>query len=82
MRSVVKGVAVAGLTATIAVPILRRRFKIPAAVTATALAAGPPSLAVVGRRTRLHRRGGDGERRVSGRGEREEQQDGEQAFHA
>jgi membrane-associated phospholipid phosphatase len=53
VRSVVKGVAVAGLTATIAVPILRRRFKIPAAVTATALAAGPPSLAVVGRRTRL-----------------------------
>jgi membrane-associated phospholipid phosphatase len=49
----VKGVAVAGLAAAIAVPLLRRKLKIPASVTATALAAGPPSLAVVGRRTRL-----------------------------
>jgi membrane-associated phospholipid phosphatase len=49
----VKGAAVAGLAAAVAVPLLRRRFKIPASVTATALAAGPPSLAVVGRRTRL-----------------------------
>ena len=43
----------AGLAAAIAIPLLRRKLKIPAAVTATALAAGPPSLAVVGRRTRL-----------------------------
>ncbi len=43
----------AGLVAAIAVPLFRRRLKIPAAVTAAALAAGPPSLAVVGRRTRL-----------------------------
>jgi membrane-associated phospholipid phosphatase len=49
----VKGVAVAGLAAAIAVPLLRRKLKLPASVTATALAAGPPSLAVVGRRTRL-----------------------------
>jgi membrane-associated phospholipid phosphatase len=49
----VKGVAVAGLAAAIAVPLLRRKLKIPASVTAMALAAGPPSLAVVGRRTRL-----------------------------
>ena len=48
-----KGVAVAGLAAAIAVPLLRRKLKLPASVTATALAAGPPSLAVVGRRTRL-----------------------------
>jgi membrane-associated phospholipid phosphatase len=44
---------VAGLAAAVAVPLLRRKLKIPAAVTATALAAGPPSLAVIGRRTRL-----------------------------
>ncbi len=43
----------AGLVAAVAVPLFRRRLKIPAAVTAAALAAGPPSLAVVGRRTRL-----------------------------
>jgi hypothetical protein len=50
---VVRGAAVAGLAAAFAVPLLRRRLKIPAGLTATALAAGPPSLAVVGRRTRL-----------------------------
>jgi hypothetical protein len=50
---VVKGAAVAGLAAAVAVPFLRRKLKIPPGATATALAAGPPSLAVVGRRTRL-----------------------------
>jgi hypothetical protein len=50
---VVKGAAVAGLAAAVAVPLVRRRLKIPAGVTAAAMAAGPPSLAVVGRRTRL-----------------------------
>jgi membrane-associated phospholipid phosphatase len=49
----VKGAAVAGLVAAVAVPVLRRKLKIPPGVTAAALAAGPPSLAVVGRRTRL-----------------------------
>jgi hypothetical protein len=44
---------VAGLAAAVAVPLLRRRLKIPAGATVAALAAGPPSLAVVGRRTRL-----------------------------
>jgi membrane-associated phospholipid phosphatase len=53
VRNVVKGAAVAGLVAAVAVPLLRRRLKISAAATVTALAAGPPSLAVVGRRTRL-----------------------------
>jgi membrane-associated phospholipid phosphatase len=53
VRNVVKGAAVAGLVAAVAVPLLRRKLKIPAAATVTALAAGPPSLAVVGRRTRL-----------------------------
>jgi hypothetical protein len=53
VRNVVKGAAVAGLVAAVAVPLLRKKLKIPAAATVTALAAGPPSLAVVGRRTRL-----------------------------
>jgi hypothetical protein len=53
VRNVVKGAAVAGLVAAVAVPLLRRKLRIPAAATVTALAAGPPSLAVVGRRTRL-----------------------------
>jgi PAP2 superfamily len=53
VRNLAKGAAVAGLVAAVAVPLLRRRLKIPAAATVTALAAGPPSLAVVGRRTRL-----------------------------
>jgi membrane-associated phospholipid phosphatase len=43
----------AGLAAAVAVPLLRRRLGIPAGVTVAALAAGPPSLAVVGRRSRL-----------------------------
>ena len=43
----------AGLVAAVAVPLFRRKLKIPPSVTATAMAAGPPSLAVVGRRTRL-----------------------------
>ena len=49
----VRGAAVAGLAAAVAVPLIRRRLKTPAGITAAALAAGPPSLAVVGRRTRL-----------------------------
>jgi membrane-associated phospholipid phosphatase len=53
VHRLVKGAAAAGLAAAVAVPLLRGKLKIPAAVTATALAAGPPSLAVVGRRTRL-----------------------------
>jgi membrane-associated phospholipid phosphatase len=49
----VKGAAIAGLVSAVAVPLLRRKLKIPASVTATALAAGPPALAIFGRRTRL-----------------------------
>jgi hypothetical protein len=49
----VKGAAIAGLAAAFAVPLLRKRLRIPAGATAAALAAGPPALAVVGRRTRL-----------------------------
>jgi hypothetical protein len=49
----VKGAAVAGFAAAIAVPLVRRKLNIPASATAAALAAGPPSLAVLGRRTRL-----------------------------
>ena len=43
----------AGFAAAIAVPLVRRKLNIPASATAAALAAGPPSLAVLGRRTRL-----------------------------
>ena len=53
MHRLVKGAAVAGLVAAFAVPLLRRRLRIPPGVTAAALAAGPPALAVIGRRTRL-----------------------------
>jgi hypothetical protein len=49
----VKGAAAAGLAAAVAVPLLRRKLRIPAGVTAAAMAAGPPALAVVARRTRL-----------------------------
>jgi membrane-associated phospholipid phosphatase len=53
VRNLVRGAAVAGLVGAIAVPLLRKRLKIPPGVTVAALAAGPPSLAVAGRRTRL-----------------------------
>jgi hypothetical protein len=53
VRNLVRGAAVAGLVGAIAVPLLRKRLKIPPRVTVAALAAGPPSLAVAGRRTRL-----------------------------
>jgi membrane-associated phospholipid phosphatase len=49
----VKGAAAAALAAAVAVPLLRKKHRIPAAVTAAALAAGPPALAVVRPRTRL-----------------------------
>jgi membrane-associated phospholipid phosphatase len=49
----VKGAAAAALAAAVAVPLLRKKKKIPAAVTATALAAGPPALAVIRPRTKL-----------------------------
>jgi membrane-associated phospholipid phosphatase len=52
-RPLVKGAAAAALAAAVAVPLLRKKKKIPAAVTATALAAGPPALAVIRPRTRL-----------------------------
>ena len=48
-----KGAAAAALAAAVAVPLLRKKRKIPAAVTATALAAGPPALAVLRPRTKL-----------------------------
>jgi membrane-associated phospholipid phosphatase len=53
VHRLVRGAAVAGLAAAVAVPLLRKRLRIPPAVTAPALAAGPLSLAVVSRRTRL-----------------------------
>jgi membrane-associated phospholipid phosphatase len=53
VRNLVRGAAVAALVAAVAAPLLRKRLKIPAGVTVAALAAGPPSLAVAHRRTRL-----------------------------
>jgi membrane-associated phospholipid phosphatase len=52
-RPLVKGAAATALAAAVAVPLLRKRKKIPAAVTSAALAAGPPALAVLRPRTRL-----------------------------
>jgi membrane-associated phospholipid phosphatase len=49
----VKGAAAAALAAAVAVPLLRKKKGIPTAVTATALAAGPPALAVLRPRTKL-----------------------------
>jgi hypothetical protein len=52
-RPFVKGAAIAGLAVAVAVPLLRKKLRVPPAATVAALAAGPPSLAVVRRRTRL-----------------------------
>jgi membrane-associated phospholipid phosphatase len=52
-RPLVKGAAAAALAAAVAVPLLRKKKGIPGAVTAGALAAGPPALAVLRPRTRL-----------------------------
>jgi hypothetical protein len=49
----VKGAAAAALAAAFAVPLMRKRQRIPATVTTAALAAGPPALAVLRPRTRL-----------------------------
>jgi membrane-associated phospholipid phosphatase len=49
----VKGAAAAALAAAFAVPLLRKKHRIPAAVTTAALAAGPPALAVLRPRTKL-----------------------------
>jgi membrane-associated phospholipid phosphatase len=48
----VRGAATVALGAAFAVPLLRNRKRIPAAVTAAALAGGPPALAVLRPRTR------------------------------
>jgi membrane-associated phospholipid phosphatase len=51
-RPLVRGVAAAAFASAIAAPILRRRLRLPAAATMTAMAAGPPALAVLAQRTR------------------------------
>jgi membrane-associated phospholipid phosphatase len=53
MKLLVKGIAAAALGAAVAVPLLRKRYRIHPAVTIAALAAGPPALAVVRPRTRV-----------------------------
>jgi hypothetical protein len=49
---IVRGAAAAALAAAVAVPLVRRRLRIPPAVTTAAIAAGPPALAVLKPRTR------------------------------
>jgi membrane-associated phospholipid phosphatase len=49
----VKGVAAAALAGAVAVPLVRKRLRIPPALTTAALAAGPPALAVTRPRSRL-----------------------------
>lgn len=49
----VRGVAAAALAAAFAVPLARKKLKIPPAVTTGALVAGPPALAVLRPRTRV-----------------------------
>jgi membrane-associated phospholipid phosphatase len=51
-RAAVRAGAVAALAASIAVPVLRRRHRIPASVTLASLAAGPMAVAVLRPRTR------------------------------
>jgi membrane-associated phospholipid phosphatase len=52
LRPLVKGVAAAALAAAIAVPLVRKKLRLPAGVTIGAAAAGPPALAVLRPRTR------------------------------
>jgi membrane-associated phospholipid phosphatase len=52
-RLAVRAGAVAVLAASVVVPVMRRRWKVPAAVTTAAVVAGPMSLAVLRRRTHL-----------------------------
>ena len=51
-RPLVKGAAAIALTAAFAVPLLRKKRRIPPSVTTAAVAAGPPALAVLRPRTR------------------------------
>jgi hypothetical protein len=49
---VVKGAAAAALAAALVLPIARKKLRLPKGVTLGAVAAGPPALAVLRRRTR------------------------------
>jgi len=52
-RPLVKAAAATALAGAVAVPLVRKRLRIPAGVTTAAVAAGPPALAVLRPRTRL-----------------------------
>ena len=52
MRTLVRAVAVTGIAAAFATPVLRRRFKVPPTATVAATAAGPIGLAILCRRTK------------------------------
>src|SRR5688572_15890098 len=51
-KPLVRGIAAVALGAAVAAPLVRKRLKLPTAVTGAALAAGPPALAVLAPRTR------------------------------
>ena len=52
MRAVVRGGAMAAIVASVAVPLIRRRHRLPASATLAACAAGPLGLAVLRPRTK------------------------------
>jgi len=52
LRPLVRGAAIAALTSSVAVPLLRRRLRIPPGVTFAATASGPFGLAVLRPRTK------------------------------
>jgi hypothetical protein len=51
-RPIVRGAAAAALAAAIAVPLLRKKLRVPEEVTLAAVASGPPALAALRPRTR------------------------------
>lgn len=52
LRPLVRGVALAGIAASVAVPLLRKRFSVPPSVTVAATVAGPIGTAVLFPRTK------------------------------
>lgn len=53
LRPIIRGVAKAAIVASIAVPLLRRRYPVPASLTVVAVASGPFAIATLNRRTRV-----------------------------
>jgi len=53
LRNLIRGVAKAAIVASIVVPLLRRRYPVPASITVAAVASGPFAIATLNRRTRV-----------------------------